>query len=193
MITTTAVIGSGYMGGGIAQVLALAGCTVRLADVSAEIAESNYQRIVDEARQFEESGLFPAGAAAAVQENVSPAASIEEAVEGVDFIEEAVPETIPIKRETLARVSAAASPDQSSEKSPLPRFSIAARSGSTAPVASGNAGATALIGPCSRMKRVNSPRAGRPVITLVITVESSRAWASAVRAGAITLDSRQRR
>ena len=111
MITTTAVIGSGYMGGGIAQVLALAGCTVRLADVSAEIAESNYQRIVDEARQFEESGLFPAGAAAAVQENVSPAASIEEAVEGVDFIEEAVPETIPIKRETLARVSAAASPD----------------------------------------------------------------------------------
>ena len=32
-ITTVAMVGSGYMGGGIAQVLANAGCTVRLADV----------------------------------------------------------------------------------------------------------------------------------------------------------------
>src|SRR6478735_3373442 len=43
-----AVVGSGYMGGGIAQVLALAGARVALADVSAEIAESNYDRLLKE-------------------------------------------------------------------------------------------------------------------------------------------------
>ena len=37
-----AVVGSGYMGGGIAQVLALGGARVALADVSAEVAQKNY-------------------------------------------------------------------------------------------------------------------------------------------------------
>ena len=45
-----------------------------------------------------------------------------------------------------SRASAPASPAHSSEKSPLPAFSNAAFSGSTAPVASGNTGATLLIG-----------------------------------------------
>ena len=62
------------------------------------------------------------------------------------------------------------------------------------PVAAcGKSGASGEIGPSSRITRLAIPRAGRPVMTLVITVESSRAWASAVRAGAITLDSGQRR
>lgn len=108
---TIAVVGSGYMGGGIAQVLALAGNTVLIADISEEIARTNYDRLIDEARQFVADGLFPADAVERIAANVSPAASIEDAVANADFIEEAVPEKIEIKHETLSRISAAARPD----------------------------------------------------------------------------------
>ena len=106
-----AIVGSGYMGGGIAQVLALSGATVRLADISEDIARKNYDRLIDETKQFVADGLFPADAVERIRANVSPAASIEEAVADADFIEEAVPEKIEIKRETLARISASARPD----------------------------------------------------------------------------------
>jgi 3-hydroxybutyryl-CoA dehydrogenase len=110
MIRTAAVVGSGYMGGGIAQVLALAGVQVSLADVSEEVASRNLARLLAEASDFESRGLFPRGARATIESNLSAAASIEEAVADVDFIEEAVPETLAIKQQTLARISAAARP-----------------------------------------------------------------------------------
>ncbi len=106
-----AVVGSGYMGGGIAQVLALAGHTVRIADVSAEIAAANRARLIAETEQFVADGLFPADAVARVDAHLSAAASIEEAVAEADFIEEAVPEKIEIKHATLRRISEAARPD----------------------------------------------------------------------------------
>ena len=93
----------------LASILALAGCTVRIADVSAEIAEKNLTRIIAEAAEFEQAGLFAAGSTDIIRANVTAAPSIEDAIDGVDFIEEAVPETIPIKKATLARISAAAS------------------------------------------------------------------------------------
>jgi 3-hydroxybutyryl-CoA dehydrogenase len=108
---TIAVVGSGYMGGGIAQVLALAGNTVRIADISAEIAQKNYDRLIDEAKQFVADNLFPADAVERIEAHLTAAASIEEAVAGADFVEEAVPEKIEIKHETLRRISAAADPE----------------------------------------------------------------------------------
>lgn len=110
-IRTVAIVGSGYMGGGIAAISALSGASVVIADISAEIARHNHDRILAESRQFEADGLFPIGAAATIAANLSPAGSIEEAVDGVDFIEEAVPEKIEIKHATLARISAAARHD----------------------------------------------------------------------------------
>jgi 3-hydroxybutyryl-CoA dehydrogenase len=111
MARTIAVIGSGYMGGGIAQVLALGGARVALADVSAEIAEQNYQRLISESREFVDAGLFPAGATETLERNLWAADSIEEAVRDAEFIEEAVPEVIDIKHATLKKVSDAARPD----------------------------------------------------------------------------------
>jgi 3-hydroxybutyryl-CoA dehydrogenase len=105
-----AVIGSGYMGGGIAQVLAMSGADVRIADVDLEIAESNRERLIREAEQFAADGLFPAEASAVIAERIT-AATIEDAVTGASFIEEAVPEKIEIKHATLRRISEAASPD----------------------------------------------------------------------------------
>lgn len=106
-----AVVGSGYMGGGIAQVLALAGARVALADVSAEIAQSNYERLLKESDEFVAAGLFPAGATETLKENLWAAKDIEEAVADAEYIEEAVPEILEIKHGTLGRISAAARPD----------------------------------------------------------------------------------
>lgn len=106
-----AVVGSGYMGGGIAQVLALAGHTVRIADVSAEIAQQNLERLLGETAQFVADGLFPEDAVERVRAHLSAAESIEAAVAAADFIEEAVPEKLEIKHATLRRISEAARPD----------------------------------------------------------------------------------
>lgn len=106
-----AVVGSGYMGGGIAQVFALAGCDVVIADVSEEVARSNHARLLEEARVFEGDGLLAPGAAQTIAEHLRPAADIERAVADAEFIEEAVPEIASIKLPTLTRISAAASPD----------------------------------------------------------------------------------
>ncbi|NVM93757.1 3-hydroxyacyl-CoA dehydrogenase family protein [Arthrobacter wenxiniae] len=106
-----AVVGSGYMGGGIAQVLALGGARVALADVSAEVAQKNYERLLTESDQFVADGLFPAGSTEILRKNLWAAGTIEEAVSDASFIEEAVPEVLAIKHQTLARISAAARPD----------------------------------------------------------------------------------
>lgn len=104
-----AVVGSGYMGGGIAQALALSGAEVRVADVDIEVARSNRERLITEAQQFSREGLFPDHAADTIAEQLT-AATVEDAVIGASFIEEAVPEKIQIKHTTLARISAAADP-----------------------------------------------------------------------------------
>jgi len=111
MITKAAVVGSGYMGGGIAQVLALSGRDVVLADASAELAAVNLERIIREAGDYAERGIFPSDARDRVAGRVTAAASIEEAVADVDFVEEAVPEVLEIKHETLRRISGASRPD----------------------------------------------------------------------------------
>src|SRR5680860_1675796 len=106
-----AIVGSGYMGGGIAQVLALAGNHVSLSDVSVDVTEKNYHRLIDESKDFVAAGLFPVGATATLEANLHVAASVEEAVTSADFIEEAVPEVLAIKHDIFARISAAARPD----------------------------------------------------------------------------------
>ena len=83
-----AVVGSGYMGGGIAQVLGLAGARVALTDVSAEVAQKNYDRLHRRIRDFVADGLFPEGATETLQANLWPATSLAEAVADADFIEE---------------------------------------------------------------------------------------------------------
>lgn len=106
-MTRIAIVGSGYMGGGMAQVFAQAGHSVVLSDVTAEIAAANLERLRVETAEFEQQGLFPAGAADTIARNISAAESIEAAVADAELVEEAVPERIEIKHETLRRISQA--------------------------------------------------------------------------------------
>ena len=105
-----AVVGSGYMGGGIAQLLALAGDQVRIADASLEIATASRERLIAEAAAFAADGLFPSNADAVIRDGVT-AHELEDAVAGATFIEEAVPERIDIKHDILRRIGAAAPAD----------------------------------------------------------------------------------
>ncbi len=110
-ITRTAVIGAGYMGGGIAQTLAIAGFAVTIADANADAAHQALARLIAEAHQFEDQGLYQVGSAALVEKNIGAADSIEEAVADAQFIEEAVFEQPDVKKSVLARISKAARPD----------------------------------------------------------------------------------
>ena len=106
MISRIAVVGSGYMGGGIAQVLALAGRQVALADVSAEVATGSRERLIREAGDHAARGLFPPDAQERIAAGITAAPSIEDAVGDAEFVEEAVPEIPEVKTATLARISA---------------------------------------------------------------------------------------
>lgn len=106
-----AVVGSGYMGGGMAQIFAICGFHCTLGDVSAEHSQASLERIIAEAQAFEDQGLFPAASTAAVRARVSAAPSIEDAVHGARYVAEAVPEQRDIKAAALERISATCPPD----------------------------------------------------------------------------------
>ena len=110
-INTVTVVGAGYMGGGIAQVLALNGFDVQIADVSADATKDALTRLDKEAREFEEQGLFEPGSAKTIMGNLTAADSIDDAVSDVDFVMEAVFEDPDVKKDVLARVCASARPD----------------------------------------------------------------------------------
>ena len=109
-ITRVAQVGTGYMGGGIAQSLALAGNDVWLADADAESTQRNYERLLKESELFEAQGLFAPGSTEVLKQKFHPAQSIEEAVADVHFVEEAVFEDPQVKKDVLSRVEKAAAP-----------------------------------------------------------------------------------
>ena len=110
-INTVTVVGAGYMGGGIAQVLALNGFKVQIADVSVEATREALERLEREAREFEEQGLFDPGSAETIMGNLTAGDSLEDSVSDVDFVMEAVFEDPDVKKEVLARICASARPD----------------------------------------------------------------------------------
>lgn len=110
-ISTIAVIGAGYMGGGIAQSLAASGHKVVIADLTPEAGQKALERIIAETQQFESLGLLRGGSTAAVQRNLRAANSLGEAVDGVDFIEEAVFEDLSVKLAVLQQIDFEARPN----------------------------------------------------------------------------------
>ncbi|OZC73609.1 3-hydroxyacyl-CoA dehydrogenase [Rhodococcus sp. 06-462-5] len=106
-IQQIAVVGAGYMGGGIAVTFAAHGYQVLIADVDAATAERARDRLHAEAKQFEANDLVPLGFASAVAQNLSAAESMEAAVADADFIMEVVPEIESIKLDVLRRLSTA--------------------------------------------------------------------------------------
>ena len=109
-IENVAVVGAGYMGGGIAQVLAMAGFQVAITDADPDITLRHRDRLYAETAQFEEQGLFDPGSTALVEANLRAASSLADAVEGADFVEEAVLEVPEVKGPVLLAVETAVRP-----------------------------------------------------------------------------------
>jgi 3-hydroxybutyryl-CoA dehydrogenase len=127
-IEKVAVVGAGYMGGGIAQVLAMAGFEVTITDADPDTTQHHLERLRREAREFEEQGLFDPGSADLVEAHLHAARSLAEAVGDADFVEEAVLEVPEVKGPVLRDIEAAARPDAviGSNTSTLPIGELAA-------------------------------------------------------------------
>src|SRR3954454_7434594 len=111
MMEHIAVVGAGYMGGGIAQVFAMAGLDVVIVDAEPSLTARHLDRLRKEAEDFESRGLFEAGSAELVRENLRAADSVAEAVAEADMIEEAVLGRPEIKKPVLQSIEAVARPD----------------------------------------------------------------------------------
>jgi 3-hydroxybutyryl-CoA dehydrogenase len=99
------------MGGGIAQVFAMAGLSVAIADADPATTQRHLERLRREAEEFEAQGLFDPGSADLVRANIRAADSLPEAVGQADLIEEAVLEQPEVKGPVLKRIEEAARPD----------------------------------------------------------------------------------
>jgi carnitine 3-dehydrogenase / betainyl-CoA thioesterase len=104
---SVALLGGGVIGAGWAARFVLNGCDVRMHDPAPE-AHARAAQVLDDARvayaQLTLAPLPPEGKLRVVD-------SVEEAVEGVELVQESAPEQVVLKRELLAEADRAAPPD----------------------------------------------------------------------------------
>ncbi len=103
-IETVAVLGAGNMGHGIAEVAALAGYEVTMRDIKEEFVQDGYEQIEWSLQKLAEKERIPEDEAEAALDRVTPLVDVEEAVSDADFVIEAVPEQMDIKREVYDEV-----------------------------------------------------------------------------------------
>lgn len=107
-ITTVAVVGAGYMGTGILQVLASAGLVCTFSDVDAPTARAAHEACLRQTGEYEALGYFSSAQASAIRENSGWAASLRDAVAAADLVVEAVNEDPDTKRTLLGHIDEAA-------------------------------------------------------------------------------------
>lgn len=96
-IERAAVLGAGTMGHGIAHVLAACGVATRLFDVSSEAVAGGLARIEANLDKGVARGKVTEDARAAALANLSGATELDEAIDGVQVVIEAVPERMKLK------------------------------------------------------------------------------------------------
>lgn len=106
-----AVVGGGYMGGGIAQTFAAHGIDCVLVDASAERSAERVEQLRQEALGFAADGLIPAAAGERILTHLRPAESLEAAVVDATYVSEVVPEKADLKKEVLASISSLTGPE----------------------------------------------------------------------------------
>ncbi|PSP97731.1 3-hydroxybutyryl-CoA dehydrogenase [Halobacteriales archaeon QS_5_70_17] len=99
-IERVAVLGSGNMGHGITEVVALAGYDVVMRDIEEEIVEEGYEEIEWSLEKLEDNGVLEESPED-VLARVSTAVDLEAAVEDADFVVEAAPEQMDLKKDVF--------------------------------------------------------------------------------------------
>jgi 3-hydroxybutyryl-CoA dehydrogenase len=109
-IHTVGVVGAGTMGNGIAQVFAQSGFTVKLHDAAPGAVDRARKTIDKSLSKFVEKGKLTAADKDAANARLHAASSIDD-LAGVDFIVEAIIESLEHKRQLLQKLDAVAKPD----------------------------------------------------------------------------------
>jgi 3-hydroxybutyryl-CoA dehydrogenase len=109
-IKQVAIIGAGIMGHGFAQIFAFKGYSVFLYDIDEKILKSAMARIGASLDTFIEHGMIHSKEKKAALEKISVTTNLEEAVGKADFVLEAVPEIIELKKEIFAQLDRLAPP-----------------------------------------------------------------------------------
>lgn len=103
-----AVLGTGAMGQGIAQVAAQAGMETRLFDADDGRAVAARAAIDAQLGKLVQKGRLTGDARAATMGRLRPAKTLEEACAGADVVIEAAPEKMELKADVLSRAAASA-------------------------------------------------------------------------------------
>lgn len=110
-IKKIAVIGSGLMGHGIAEVFALSGFEVRIEDAFPEALEKAKAAIGNSIEKLVKSGRVDQEKGNATKARISYFSQMEPAVKDADFIIEAVPELLELKKQVFSDIDKFAKPD----------------------------------------------------------------------------------
>jgi len=103
-IKNIAVVGSGIMGHGIAQTFALGGYDVILNDITDEILQKGIQQIRSNLDTFVEFGITTPEAAKKALKKIKTTKDLKEAVKEADFIVEALPEIMDLKKQVFTEL-----------------------------------------------------------------------------------------
>jgi enoyl-CoA hydratase/3-hydroxyacyl-CoA dehydrogenase len=103
-IKNIAVMGAGAMGHGIAQVAAMAGYNVTMRDISQEFLDRGMKNIRWSIGKFIEKKKISPAEAEKVLSRIKPLVSLEEAVKNADFVVEAVPERLDLKKQIFKEI-----------------------------------------------------------------------------------------
>lgn len=109
-IKQIAIIGAGIMGHGFAQIFAHKGYSVSLYDIDEKILKSALARIGASLDTFIEHGMIRSKEKKAALEKISITTNLEEAVGKADFVLEAVPEIMDLKKEIFGKLDRLAPP-----------------------------------------------------------------------------------
>lgn len=105
-----AVMGAGLMGTGIAQVVAVGGYTVSIRDIAADFLDKSKKKIEQRLKELVEKGKLSEQDAKNVSNRMTFTEDLKTAVADADFIIEAIPENLELKREVLSELDKAAKP-----------------------------------------------------------------------------------
>ncbi len=103
-VTKVAVLGAGNMGHGIAEVVAIAGFTVVMRDITEELVQKGYEGIVWSLNKLVEKGQISEKKSKETLDRITTVVTIEGAVSDADIIIEAIPERMELKKEVYKEV-----------------------------------------------------------------------------------------
>jgi len=109
-IKKVAVIGSGLMGSGITQVISMGGYPVCVRDISLEILNKAKSKIEKRLKEQVEKGRFTNEWAEDVLNRIDFTVDLKTACEDADFIIEAVPENLDLKKKVFSEMDVIAKP-----------------------------------------------------------------------------------